>query len=153
MRVRLVEFTDSDQIVKLGCLYVEEIAGIMPHVEFSEQKIRQTVIDSLVSAHPTIFVAEHKGRLVGMMAASIQPFYFMAGHFVQADIFYVHPQSRGSRAATLLLAELNSWADQIGAKVTIGGNANKLNTDRTARFYERFGYQPAGLSLLRPKGE
>ena len=152
MHVRLVEFTDSDQIVKLSRLYVEEVAELLPHIEFSEQHVRQTVINSVLEAHPTIYVAEHKGRVIGMMVASIQTFYFMSGHFVQADIFYVHPDYRGTRAAALLLVELNSWADLIGAKVTLGGNANKLNTDRTARLYERFGYQQAGLTLLRPKG-
>lgn len=152
MHVRLVEFTDSDQIVKLGRLYVEEAAELLPHIEFSEEKIRQTVIASLECAHPTIFVAEHKGRVIGMMVATIQSFYFMAGVFVQADIFYVHPDYRGTRAAALLIVELKTWADLIDAKVTIGGNANKLNSDRTARLYERFGFQQAGLSLLRPKG-
>lgn len=151
-RVRLVETTDSDQIVALGRLYIDEVADLLPHVEFNEQKIRQTVTDSVSSAHPTIFVAERDGRIVGMMVASIQTFYFMSGHFVQADIFYVHPDCRGTRAAALLLAELQTWADEIGAKVTIGGNANKLNTDRTTRLFERFGFQQAGLSLLRQKG-
>ena len=152
MRVRLVEFTDADRIVKLSKLYAEEVADLLPHIEFDESKVRQTVTDAVISAHPTIYVAETDKGIIGMMVASIHGFYFMSGHFVQADIFYVHPDYRGTRAAALLLAELNIWADKIGAKVAIGGNANKLNTDRTARLYERFGYQQAGLSLMRPKG-
>ena len=152
MHVRLVEFTDSDQIVKLGRLYIDEVAELLPHIEFSEKHIRQTVMSSLETAHPTIFVAEHRGRVIGMMVATMQEFFFMSGKFVQADVLYVDPNYRGTRAAALLIVELNAWADLIGAKVTLGGNANKLMTDRTARLYERFGFQQAGLTLLRPKG-
>lgn len=152
MHVRLVEFTDSDQIVKLGRLYADEVADLLPHIDYSEEKTRQTVINSVLEANPTIFVAEHKGRVIGMMVASIHDFYFMSGHFVQADIFYVHPDYRGTRAAALLIVELRNWVDLIDAKITLGGNANKLMTDRTARLYERFGFQQAGLTLLRPKG-
>ena len=53
MHVRLVEFTDSDQIVKLGRLYVEEVAEALPHIEFSEEKIRQTVIAEMPKIPPT----------------------------------------------------------------------------------------------------
>ena len=152
MRVRLVDHHDEDGLVDLARLYVDEAAEVLPHIEFDEQTVRNTVFRSLTTADPTIFVAEAKDGLVGMMVASIQGFYFMSGVFVQSDIFYVRPEYRGTRAAALLLVELSSWADQLGAKVTIGGNANKLNSDRTARLYERFGYQRAGLNLVRPKG-
>ena len=152
MRVRLVDHHDEDEIVDLARSYADEAAEVLPHIEFDEQTVRNTVFRSLTSADPTIFVAEADDGLVGMMVASIQGFYFMSGVFVQSDIFYVRPEYRGTRAAALLLVELNTWADQLGAKVTIGGNANKLNSDRTARLYERFGYQQAGFNLLRPKG-
>lgn len=152
MHVRLVEERDEDEIVRLASCYVQEAAEVLPHIEFDEQVVRNTVFRSLTTAEPTIFVAEGKGQLLGMMVASIQGFYFMSGVFVQSDIFYVHPDYRGTRAAALLLVELKTWADQLGAKVTVGGNANKLNTDRTARLYERFGFQQAGLTLLRQKG-
>ncbi|AKR54323.1 hypothetical protein XM25_00580 [Devosia sp. H5989] len=152
MHVRLIEERDESEVVRLARAYACEVADVLPHVDFDEAVVRRSVFRSLTTADPTVFVADHGSGLAGMLVASIQGFYFMGGVWTSADIFYVHPDFRGTRAAALLLAEFNTWSDNLGAKVNFGGNANKLNSDRTARFQRRFGYQQAGLSMMRLKG-
>lgn len=152
MFVRLAMPEDEDGVIRLARLYAEEVGSLLPHVAFDETHTRETFRHSITKAHPTTFVAIQGDDVIGMLICSIQGFYFMAGHWANNDIFYVQPEKRGSRAATLLIAAFNTWADEIGAQIAVSGNANKLSPDRTEKFHSHFGYEQVGRVLMRFRG-
>lgn len=149
MRIRLALTEDEDVIVAMARRYHAEAAVSMP-LGLDERVVRRTMRDYLATANPTIFVAEKpNGHLVGLLVASIQPYLFQSGLWTHVEILYVQPENRGTRAAPELIAHFDAWSRQIGALMSIGGNANMIHTDRTASLYRKFGYQDAGKTMVK----
>ena len=149
MLVRLALGTDRDALLRLAREYVDEAAPLLPGMRVDEGRIDEVMEAYLATANPTVFVAETGGRVVGFLVASIQPFLFMYGLSTHNDIMFVSQVNRGSRAAALLVASFDEWSENLGAILSTGGNANKLHTERTASFYEKFGYERVGVSLVK----
>ena len=150
MRVRLALSTDRAAIYRLGVEYADEVRDLMPGVRFEEERANQVFSAYLERSNPTIFVAEASdGDVVGFMLASIQPFPFMSGLWTNIELIYVTPVKRGTRAAAELLSTFDAWSERIGAKMSMGGNANKLHSERTASFFEKFGFQRLGFAMAK----
>lgn len=91
-----------------------------------------------------IFVAEASNKIVGFMMAVISPHFFTKEVEVEHYIFYVHPTKRGSKAAMLLIAEMERWGKEQGATASRIGIHTALNIERTGRFYKKMGYRLIG---------
>jgi len=149
MFVRLALEEDIDAIVEMGRAYAEEAAKLFQGVEFDEYHARETFYRYLDKADPTIFVVEKDRQIVGFMAASFSQFMFSSGVFTTADLIYVKPENRGSRAAFLLVKEFDAWSDTLKAKMSFGGNSNALYTEKVTRLYESQGYRVSGASMVK----
>lgn len=146
MKIRLVDVNDIKQMVQI-CR--RRAAAEAAHHEFSPTKVRETVLLSVATAHPTIFVVEDGAEIVGFLLASLHAYGFTHGVNVVAESIYVVPEKRGTRAAAMLMTELVSWARTVKAKEIFGGNSNGLHSDRTRKLYEHFGFEMAGYSMRR----
>ncbi len=135
----------------MGRAYALEVAETLPHVQFDEAVMRETIQRYLDTANPTIFVAEHKSEVVGIIIAVATSFHFMSGVCCVNDVFFVDAGQRGSRAAALLNEQFNLWADRRKAKLLIGGNSNNLYTQRTTKFYRHLGYRECGVVMLKDR--
>ena len=102
----------------------------------------------LEAANPTFFVVEHKGRLVAMLTTYINDYDHRTGHFASQRLFFVLPEYRGSRAASLLMRHFIEWArDTMKADAIYGGNDNGFQSDQTAKFLSRFGFRHVGHAM------
>lgn len=146
MFVRLALESDIEDIVDMARLNITETR---PDLDFDEYKCRETVYRYLDTAEPTIFVVEHKRKVVAMLLASIYAYRAAAGLFTTQEVLFVRPENRGTRAAVILMKHLISWSAQLGAKEIIGGNDNDFRSERTAKFLEHFGFERVGFSMKR----
>lgn len=149
MIVRLARPYEDDILVNLARMCATE--GV-PHIKFSEKRVREVFQSYLEKARPTFFFAEDNGRIVGFLQAAICGYDFADGIYTAQDVLFVHPDKRGSRAASLLIAEFVSWSDRLGALENRGGNDNGLTSERTARFLNRFGFETVGYFVRRIRG-
>lgn len=146
MFVRLGLERDEDAIVEMARL---NCALSTPHLEFAEEKVRDAYRDYLATCSTTFFVAERDERSVGFLMAGIYEYRHAYGLFVAQEVIFVRPECRGSRAAALLMKHLVEWAQGLGAKEITGGNDNAFQSDRTAKFLIKFGFEPVGFFMRR----
>lgn len=146
MRVRLGLETDIDDIIDLAR---ENCAISTPYLTFSEEKVRETYRDYLDHAYTTFFVAEDKGRVVGLLVASMSEYLHASGLFTTQQVLFVTSAYQGSRAAILLTKELIAWSKMLGAIEITGGNDNKFKSERTAKFLQHFGFEQVGFFMRR----
>lgn len=146
MKVRLVDLQDLDQMVDL-CRARAEVEASQ-HV-FDPEMVRSTVLQSVATAHPTIFVVEDQSEIVGFLLASLHGYGFTRGLNVLVESIYVTPGKRGTRAAAMLIAEVIDWAAARRAKEIYGGNSNGLKSDQIRKFFERHGFEMVGYSMRR----
>lgn len=148
MKVRLALPEDRNAVVDLSERYCAELPPEIP-IRFEATAVNETFDRYLNTANPTVFVAEDKSDVVGMLVCSIHGFLSMAGLWTHTDVIFVTPEKRGTRAAAELLSEFDIWSERIGAVMSIGGNANTLHTKRTASLYWKFGFRPVGVNMAK----
>ena len=148
MRVRLALPADEDAFVALAAMAHAES---LPHVPYSEEKVRETFASYLDQAHPTFTVVVQKGDVIAFASQSISEYPSGTGIYTTLEVSFVRPDKRGSRAAALLLRWFAQWSDQLGALESTGGNDNSLHSERTAKFLARFGFEQVGF-FMRRKG-
>jgi len=146
MLVRLALESDEDTFVYLSKMAVEESA---PHVGFSDAKVRETFKKYLVTANPTIFLADHMNDVVGFLLATMSGYRFADGLFTTQEVLFVRPDKRGTRAAALLVGDFVAWSDRLGAIENTGGNDNRLFTETTAKLLKRYGFEQVGVFMRR----
>lgn len=140
MKVRFAEERDIDEMVEMA----RDNAKTRPNLTFNEVRTRASIVEYLMTAQPTMWVAEKDGELYGLLVASFHFYSYFDGLFTTQDVLYVKPEKRGTRAATLLMRELITWSNMLGAKEIQGGNDNEYNSDRTAKFLSHFGFRKVG---------
>ena len=146
MKVRLALESDADAIVSMARTNMEQTR---PTLTFNEARCRATVQNYIDLASPTILVCEDKGEVIGMLVCDFYEHRAADGHFCVQEVLFVRPDKRGTRAAALLMKELVTWAETIGANEIVGGNDNEFNSDRTARFLGHFGFKRVGHAMRR----
>jgi GNAT superfamily N-acetyltransferase len=146
MRVRLGLEQDIDDIIALAR---ENCVISTPYLTFSEEKVRETYRGYLDHAYTTFFVAEDKGRVVGLLVATMNEYRHADGLFCTQEVLFVTSAYQGSRAAIMLTKELIAWGKLLGAIELTGGNDNKFKSERTAKFLEHFGFEQVGFFMRR----
>lgn len=148
MQVRLATPEDRADVARLAQRYVDELPPDVP-IRFEAAAFNESFDRYLETANPTVYVAEDRSGVVGVLVCSIQPFLTMSGLFTNTDVIFVTPEKRGTRAASELLAEFDRWTKRIGAVMSTGGNANSIHTRRTASLYAKFGFRPVGVVMAK----
>lgn len=146
MKVRLARESDADAIVAMARVNMEDTR---PSLTFNEDRCRQTIRNYLDHADPTIFVVESDGEVIGMLVCNFYEHRAADGLYATQEVLFVRPDKRGTRAAALLMKELISWAEGLGANEVIGGNDNSFNSERTAKFLEHFDFERVGFYMRR----
>lgn len=146
MFVRLANANDFDAIVELAR---QNCALSTPYLTFSEEKVRETCQRYLETADPTMFVVEVKDEVVGLLVATINGYRHAEGIYCTQEVIFVREDYRGTRAAALLMKELVAWSEMLGALEITGGNDNKFNSERTAKFLAHFGFEQVGFFMRR----
>lgn len=146
MFVRLALETDIETIVDLARMNCELST---PYLEFAPERVRETCRLYLAQANPTIWVVEDKREVIALLLATISEYRQAYGLYTTQEVLFVRPDKRGTRAAALLTKELIRWSEHLGAIEITGGNDNKFNSERTARFLGHFGFEQVGFFMRR----
>lgn len=143
MGVRLVRNPDFGPLLLLA-----RGAAVESEAElgFDEKAFRET-FNRCLSGELTGWVCMDEDEIVGFLLASINGFYFTGGLSTKAEIVYVTPAKRGTRAPALLLDEFFRWSRNVGARRKYLGIDNSLHPERTARFFERYGARRVGVFM------
>lgn len=145
---RLILESDKAAFLDLAQMQVEET---VPGKVFDPERAGRAFDSAIAKAHPTIFVAEQRREVIGYLAAELCEYSFASGIYVEQRVLYVRPDKRGSRAAASLVQEFIRWGEIVGADEWIFGVSNGIDTDRTARFFEKFGAERVGYHLRKVK--
>ncbi len=145
MQVRLALEDEEDLIVEMARTNMTT----RPTLTFNEARCRQTFCDYIKHASPTIWVAEDKHGVAGMLVADFYLHRAADGLFVSQEVLFVKPERRGGRAAAMLMKTLIDWSREIGANEIIGGNDNEFNSEQTAKFLRRFGFDQVGYYMRK----
>ena len=146
MYVRLGLERDEDAVVALARVACEQNT---PHLTYREDLVRNAYRRYLATANPTFFLVDQEGAVIGGVLASMSSYWHAAGLIVAAEVVFVQPDKRGTRAAALLLAHLVEWGKMLGANEITGGSDTGMNGEQVARLYERFGFQRVGYLMRR----
>lgn len=144
---RLIMPEDKDAVLSLAQMQVEET---LPHLDFRRDLAEETFWASVTKAHPTTFVADQDGEVIGYLMATLNEYAFSSGVFVSQEVLYVRPDKRGTRAAVHLIKEFVQWGEIVGAREWLFGISNGFQPDRTARLFERLtGAKRVGYHLRK----
>jgi GNAT superfamily N-acetyltransferase len=141
MIVRLLLEPDVETVVDLIRLGMAER---YPHLGFCEDTCRRTLASALIRASPTVFVVDRQSAVVGYLSAHIRGYAAATGIYAEQGSIFVHPGTRGTRAAALLINAYKEWAMQIGAREAFAG---PIEHERVTRLYARLGFKPRGTFL------
>lgn len=96
-------------------------------------------------------VTENNGEITGFMMAFAEAHYF-SNDLVSCDLMlYVKPEHRGSSDAYRMLSAYLEWAQCMGVTDIRIGITTGLNEEKTARLYNKLGFERCG-SLFVYKG-
>jgi GNAT superfamily N-acetyltransferase len=93
------------------------------------------------------FVAEDRGKVVGMVGAAVLKYYEKNGVYGRVLTLVIDEARRGEGIGSLLIAETEKWLRDRSASYSII-NCGKHRTD-THLFYEHRGYEATGLRFVK----
>lgn len=128
MEVREAGLEDIDQLISWGRLFHR--ASTWSHVEFSEDSIRQKLIDTIESDQAVVLMHD-----CGMIGGFLAPVWITEGYVVAHESFWWAEKGGGS-----LLRAFERWAKENGAQSAVMMHLED-GTDRVQRIYEHMGYK------------
>lgn len=144
---RLAAEADRAGIIELAQMHPAEVT---PWLTFDVDRCNATISRGLLGTpYLTIFVAEDADGLVGYLVASRTDYAACTGFYIQQDLFFVRPDKRGTRAAAKLFAGFVRWAERLKPEEIFAGASWGRRSAAAARWFQRFGFEPAGQQLLR----
>lgn len=124
-------------------------AYMRPELTFNEARLRASFHSYLETAAVTCWVAEDLSGIVGFLASSFYEYRAFDGLFTTQEVLFVKPVKRGTRAAAMLMCQMIEWSRMLGAKEIVGGNDTNFNSERTARFLSKFGFECVGFTMRK----
>lgn len=127
----------------------------IPFPDADETVVRDTLAllgDFYFMAVAEVSLPEHTGgekKIIGTLTAQLTRYAFSQEFMAQYDLFHVHREWRGSRAALLLIRAFENWAKEFNVGRAILGVHSGLDAERTGRFFEKLGYQPMGGNFMK----
>lgn len=114
---------------------------------FSRARLHDTLRGLLDSPAGFLWVAEMNGQVIGGMAGIIGP-HWASEDLVATDLaLFIDEKQRGGMSTARLITEYKRWAHQRGARIVQVGVTTGVQTEQTARLYERLGLARCGLIL------
>ena len=144
--VRPIESSDLEAVLALGRVMHDECTTTFPE---SEPERIAASIGMFRQPHAFGRLAWDRGTAIGVMTAFAGPWCFSSAIRAAVDILFVTPEQRRGGAARALLAAFENWAKAMGASHLILGTTTGIDAERTAVFFERYGYCRVGTIHMK----
>ena len=128
--IRPVKSSDARQFITLhNLVWRSAYYGILPEEvfekreELTEQKIQNFTTTMLNTNNQIVYVAEHNGKLVGLMFGVLKSEYkyFNKPEYADMQALYIHPEYQNKGIATKLKNVFITWAKNNGkTKFVVG---------------------------------
>jgi GNAT superfamily N-acetyltransferase len=141
--IRPAKLEDIPAMVELGRLMHGE-SPLWSRLAYSPFKVG-IVCERLIELDGGFaFVGERDGSIVGAMLGVAEE-HWMSNDKVATELaLFVESSSRGALLAARLVSRFVVWAEDEGARLTVAGVSTGVEPERTAQFYERFGFSRNG---------
>ena len=150
MGVRLAIYDDVKEAVEVGD---RVLSRSVIAAELFDLQARKLMLRAINDASMNLWVAEHKGHIVGFLIAIKEQHWFSRQKYASDICFCVDPQ-HGNYAAPMV-KRFVKWAklDEKVTDITLGISSGLDKDGRTGRMYENLGFTPVGgvYSLLEKK--
>ena len=143
MPVRAMEPDDVPGVIDLGYQMHQE--SVYRHFDFNPNKFGRLLYHYITNPNRYFaHVGTSKGTLNGVFLGSIDEHYFGTDLIASDTLWYVSPQSRGSRVGLQLLRTYEKWArDHDAAEIYVGVSSG-LKADKTGTMLQKLGYDVVG---------
>jgi len=143
MPIRPMQPKDLPAVLEMArCMHQE---SVYRRFDYDENKMGR-LLYNYISNPKTSFscVGTSKDTLNGVFLGSIGEHYFGTDLIASDTLWYVSPQSRGSRVGLQLLRAFESWAKERGAAEIYVGVSSGLSADKTGTMLRKLGYDVVG---------
>lgn len=146
MLVRPVQREDVVPLVEIGKVMHKE--SVYAHLDYDIEKLHQ--LGEGIAANPdsdwAAFTAiAATGERIGMLVGYIAEHTFGRDKVAQDFINFVLPERRGIMAGKAMIHMFEDWAKRKGVAEVYLGITTGVEVERTAKLYERLGYERAGI--------
>jgi len=145
VQIRLATNEDLENILPLATEMFHR--SQYAHLTFDRDKLFKVLEKAINKPAYFLGVAEtSEGEITGFLFGQMEHFFFAKEPFAQNILFFVHPQSRGSSAASKLIVTFRKWAAKRGAhELVVGtGESEGQDLEKTDRFLRKMGLEPTG---------
>lgn len=144
--IRDATFDDLPQLVELGRVMHAE-SPRFARLTFSAGRLHLTLA-ALIEAGQFLRVGtDEAGAVVGGMAGMVTQHWASDDLVANELALFVAPEYRGGLLAVRLLTRYLQWAAERGAVIIQAGVTTGVDTETTARLYERMGLKRCGVIL------
>ena len=145
--IREATVEDLDFMVASGSLMAKE--GHYSIYGFNADKTRAVIEHMINAENGFVVVSESDGVLKGWMLASCSEQWFSNDKVAYDLVLYFLPEYRGGSDAFRMVKAYREWAEGQGATEIRIGTTTGVNEDRTARLYEKAGFESFGKIFTR----
>lgn len=147
MIVRHATAADIPELLRMGRAFCE--ASHYREVGFDESSVR-TLMEQMVASADALLLIADAGKPVGMLGALRYPFYMNRNHPTVQELFWwVDESERKSGAGLSLIAGLEQWSKDSGAKSVHMGSLDSSDPERIEVIYKRRGYKPSERIFIK----
>ena len=134
MNIRKIHINDYDFISSLVREFFDESIGKYGF-SINDDQVRQMV----VAAESSSFVAEHDGKVVGVIGGLVENGIGTTDKLYREIIWYVNENYR--TCGVRLLKHCEAWCKENNIKHMVVCNMGNLNDSKLERFFNRCGYE------------
>lgn len=151
MKIRFAEPADTDAIMALGQLMMEE--SRFNGYDFNPDKTRKLITSMLIRQPTTdciLLAQKSDGTLVGMLAGCVHEFFFCDGSMVQDRVYYVLPKHRGGSAGFKLILAFRRWAESKKVNELCINMSVAIDIPRFNKYMTHLGFSCCGSNFTMP---
>lgn len=144
--IRAATHTDVPDLIELGAMMHAEsprFRRLMFRPDKLEAMARPLMDNGIV------LLAEDRGRVVGMAIGAVIEQFFTDAKLAVDLAVYVVPSHRGGPWFVKLIKAFEAKAVELGAAEITLGISTGLQTERTARLYEKMGYRRSSVGMVK----
>ena len=143
MPIRPIEPNDLPKVIELGRGMHQE--SVYRNFDYSPEKFGRMLYHFVSNPEKFFaYVGTANNKLTGVLLGSIGEHYFGTDLIASDTLWYVSPQSRGSRVGLQLLRAFEKWAKDRSAAEVCMGVSSGLSAEKTGGMLQKLGYDVVG---------